>query len=199
MVRVVIFFCAVSWATGFILDGFGDISNCDHHDHDAHHDSCPFYTHITEICGSDGVTYKDYCAFMKVKCASKHNQIHVAGLRACHNSHTTHNQQSAHVTSPEPSASTSMPQSKEPMTSTVMFKTTTKQAVTSTVLPVTSTSGASAENVLDFLCIELSREDCVPELSEVCGSDGFTYRNYCEFQKARCMHRQLKMEHSGYC
>ncbi|XP_046559548.1 serine protease inhibitor dipetalogastin-like [Haliotis rubra] len=203
MFRGLIFLCALSWASSFIAnDVFKDLHDCDNYDQkDSHDDHCPFYTHRTQVCGSDGVTYKDFCAFMRVRCASEHNQIHMAARHAC-DSTTIQNQHSVHVTS-TPDAmtktmptSTAMPKTKEPTTATVI---STQQPVTSTLMPVTSTNGVSVENILDFLCIELSREDCVPELNQVCGSDGFTYRNYCEFQKARCMHRKLKMEQSGSC
>ncbi|XP_067670698.1 serine protease inhibitor dipetalogastin-like [Haliotis asinina] len=198
--RGLIFLCAVPWACSFILhDLFKDAGDCDHYDDSD--DKCPFLTHVTHVCGSDGVTYKDYCAFMRVRCASKHNQIHLVALHSCY-SPTSQKPHAATVTStpqvttkPTPT-STAMPKTKEPTTVTV---TSTPKPVTSTLIPATSTNGVSVENVLDFLCIELSREECVPELNLVCGSDGFTYRNYCEFQKARCMHRKLEMLHNGSC
>ncbi|XP_060555154.1 follistatin-like isoform X3 [Ruditapes philippinarum] len=53
--------------------------------------------------------------------------------------------------------------------------------------------------VLDFFCTTLSHQQCGPEIQEVCATDGRTYLNYCEYDKARCTHRNLKVKDFGPC
>ncbi|XP_045209817.1 ovomucoid-like [Mercenaria mercenaria] len=53
--------------------------------------------------------------------------------------------------------------------------------------------------VLDFFCTALSKENCGPEIQEVCATDNWTYRNYCEYDKAKCTHRNLKIKNFGPC
>ncbi|XP_060571721.1 agrin-like [Ruditapes philippinarum] len=57
-----------------------------------------------------------------------------------------------------------------------------------------------SEIVLDFQCVLLSHRDCQPAYNEkLCGTDGRTYRNFCEYEKARCTHRDLHVAKFGDC
>ncbi|KAK6192454.1 hypothetical protein SNE40_003918 [Patella caerulea] len=53
--------------------------------------------------------------------------------------------------------------------------------------------------VLDYLCVELSHEECPTTVDEVCASDNVTYQNLCEFEKQRCTHRSLHVKSNGAC
>ncbi|KAL4239075.1 hypothetical protein ACF0H5_003778 [Mactra antiquata] len=69
--------------------------------------------------------------------------------------------------------------------------------VSTTPAPGGGTDGGEA--VLDFFCTSLSHRDCGTEKNEVCGSDNWTYLNYCEYDKARCTHRNLHVKNFGPC
>merc|ERR1711909_149124 len=54
--------------------------------------------------------------------------------------------------------------------------------------------------ILDFQCAALSHRDCVNAFNEkICGTDGRTYANFCEYEKSRCTHRNLHVAHLGDC
>ncbi|XP_045209792.1 agrin-like [Mercenaria mercenaria] len=52
---------------------------------------------------------------------------------------------------------------------------------------------AGAEVVFDFMCTSLSHISCTPGGSKVCASNGRIYENYCEYEKAKCTHRELNV------
>ncbi|KAH3885169.1 agrin-like [Dreissena polymorpha] len=57
-----------------------------------------------------------------------------------------------------------------------------------------------SELVLDFQCAVLGHRGCEPAINEkICGTDGITYQNFCEYEKARCMHRELHVAKLGDC
>ncbi|KAH3884792.1 follistatin-like isoform X2 [Dreissena polymorpha] len=56
-----------------------------------------------------------------------------------------------------------------------------------------------AELVLDFMCTSLSHMNCPVEEAKVCASNGRTYRNYCEYEKAKCTHRDISVVSYGDC
>ncbi|KAL3856216.1 hypothetical protein ACJMK2_010993 [Sinanodonta woodiana] len=60
-------------------------------------------------------------------------------------------------------------------------------------------SVAGSEAVLDFFCLELFHIDCPATVDRICGSNGRTYLNFCEYEKARCTHRDLHVLHYGPC
>ncbi|XP_052801414.1 agrin-like [Mya arenaria] len=61
-------------------------------------------------------------------------------------------------------------------------------------------SGVDGETaVLDFFCTALSHRDCPTDVKQVCGSDNWTYVNYCEYDKQRCTHRDLHIQNFGAC
>ncbi|KAK7088751.1 hypothetical protein V1264_022634 [Littorina saxatilis] len=45
--------------------------------------------------------------------------------------------------------------------------------------------------VLDYFCRELSHHPCTFPTRHICASDGRTYNNLCEYQKARCVFREI--------
>ncbi|XP_041379000.1 agrin-like isoform X2 [Gigantopelta aegis] len=53
--------------------------------------------------------------------------------------------------------------------------------------------------IQDFFCLELAHENCPGGVEKICGTDGFTYLNMCEYEKARCMHRELHVRKFGEC
>ncbi|XP_050409335.1 follistatin-related protein 3 [Patella vulgata] len=53
--------------------------------------------------------------------------------------------------------------------------------------------------VLDYLCVQLSHQECPTTVDEVCASDNVTYQNLCEFEKQRCTHRTLHIKSQGAC
>ncbi|KAH3885568.1 agrin-like [Dreissena polymorpha] len=63
--------------------------------------------------------------------------------------------------------------------------------------PASGVNGNQA--VLDFFCTALSHQNCPTETNQVCGSDNWTYQNYCEFDKERCTHRDLQVLYFGPC
>ncbi|KAK6172747.1 hypothetical protein SNE40_016344 [Patella caerulea] len=52
---------------------------------------------------------------------------------------------------------------------------------------------------LDYLCIQLSHEECPTTIDEVCATDDVTYQNMCEYEKQRCTHRNLHVKTTGVC
>merc|ERR1712179_437509 len=58
---------------------------------------------------------------------------------------------------------------------------------------------AGAEVVFDFLCSSLSHTTCPLEESKVCATDGRTYSNHCEYEKAKCTHRDLEVVSYSEC
>ncbi|XP_033748671.1 tomoregulin-2-like [Pecten maximus] len=119
-------------------------------------------------CGTDGVTYRNRCDFSKAHCANK--DIHVYAYDSC-----------ANVTLPGGSPSTAAPGGGGGVVSTV--------APPVTIAPTPAIHGSEA--VLDFICLEISHEKCGMEVEQICASDFRTYENACEFQKAKCTHREL--------
>lgn len=53
--------------------------------------------------------------------------------------------------------------------------------------------------LLDFFCLELMHETCPNDTEKVCGTDGVTYANFCEYEKQRCGHRTLQVKNFGDC
>ncbi|XP_067670700.1 follistatin-like [Haliotis asinina] len=119
--------------------------------------SCSFINYINcekrqehEECGTDGVTYRNLCAFTKTRCNGK--KIDIAFRGKCDNR------------------------------------------------PTTGGQGITGEEaVLDFFCVELSHEKCPNETETLCGSDGKTYANACEYEKTKCTHRDLHIAAFGAC
>ncbi|XP_076452650.1 tomoregulin-2-like isoform X4 [Babylonia areolata] len=53
--------------------------------------------------------------------------------------------------------------------------------------------------VLDFFCLELAHHPCNYPDRPLCASDGRTYSNLCQFQKARCVFREIDFVEFGAC
>ncbi|VDI16397.1 Hypothetical predicted protein [Mytilus galloprovincialis] len=52
----------------------------------------------------------------------------------------------------------------------------------------------------DIVCLDLFHHNCLLERSfQLCGSNKATYINLCEFDKARCTHRNLHVVKYGPC
>ncbi|XP_053375643.1 uncharacterized protein LOC128547324 isoform X2 [Mercenaria mercenaria] len=59
--------------------------------------------------------------------------------------------------------------------------------------PTTTPSPVHGSQVaLDIFCLDLIYIKCPAGGSQICGSDGTFYDNICEFDKARCFHRDLQ-------
>jgi len=73
--------------------------------------------------------------------------------------------------------------------------------VSTTVSPggTTVSSVLGQEAVLDFFCTQLSHRECDTDMDMICATDGFTYFNYCEYDKHRCTHRDVHVDHFGPC
>ncbi|XP_045173512.1 four-domain proteases inhibitor-like [Mercenaria mercenaria] len=54
--------------------------------------------------------------------------------------------------------------------------------------------------ILDFQCTLLSHRECeFAYYEKICGTDGRTYPTFCEYEKARCTHRDLHVAKFGDC
>ncbi|XP_060571729.1 agrin-like [Ruditapes philippinarum] len=58
-----------------------------------------------------------------------------------------------------------------------------------------------SELAYEIECVRLMHINCGPQdPNEVCcGSDGYTYDNFCEFSKGKCTHRDLHIRSLGAC
>ncbi|XP_071093233.1 follistatin-like [Haliotis cracherodii] len=144
MLRAIVIAALVAVCSSQLGDLFGSFAcrryqyrNCD-------------YEREHQECGTDGVTYRNLCAFTKVRCGGK--KIDIAFRGSCDKR------------------------------------------------PTTGGAGVSGEEaVLDYFCIELSHEKCPNETETLCGSDGKTYANLCEYEKTKCTHRDLHVADFGAC
>ncbi|XP_046559844.1 follistatin-like [Haliotis rubra] len=106
--------------------------------------------HEREECGTDGVTYRNLCAFTKAHCHGK--DIDIAFRGKCDDR------------------------------------------------PATGGQGITGEEaVLDYFCVELSHQSCPNDTETLCGTDGKTYANVCEYEKSKCTHRDLHVADFGAC
>ncbi|XP_052800616.1 agrin-like [Mya arenaria] len=64
-------------------------------------------------------------------------------------------------------------------------------ATTTTAQPTTLKPIDGGQVALDIFCLDLIYINCPAGGVQVCGSDGTFYVNICEFDKARCFHRDL--------
>ncbi|XP_069135440.1 tomoregulin-2-like [Argopecten irradians] len=120
-------------------------------------------------CGTDGKTYRNRCDFSKAHCANK--DLHVYAYAACEN-----------ITLPGGSPSTQAPGGGV---------VTTSAPASGTVATNSPPTIHGSEAVLDFICVEISHDKCGTEQEFICASDFKTYDNACEYQKAKCTHREL--------
>ncbi|XP_045171155.1 serine protease inhibitor dipetalogastin-like isoform X2 [Mercenaria mercenaria] len=63
----------------------------------------------------------------------------------------------------------------------------------------TATPVPGNEVIVDFFCTSLSKTNCPTEIEKVCATDGRTYNNYCEYEKAKCTHRDIGVASYGDC
>ncbi|XP_046559778.1 agrin-like [Haliotis rubra] len=108
-------------------------------------------------------------------------------------------------------STTSLPMTSQETTQTTQGSTTslpmtskeTTQTTQESTTPLPSTSGSTMPvmtlSPLDIICRAIMNFDCPITPEPVCGSDGKTYPNECEFEKAKCTHRHLHVASFGPC
>ncbi|XP_067670697.1 uncharacterized protein [Haliotis asinina] len=106
-----------------------------------------------------------------------------------------------------PLPTTTVPTTSKETTQTTQESTTPLPTTTlpTTPLPTTTlpTTGSTVPvmtlSPLDIICRAIMHFNCPSTPEPVCGSDGKTYPNECEFEKARCTHRHLHVASFGPC
>lgn len=130
--------------------------NDNHHRHDNNNDN-DRHSHNNhngdryrnkEICGSDGVTYKNRCFFAKAQC-KKNIVMHHEG--------------------PCRTIVTDLPQQTTPKV-----------------------------QIPDDFCKNLIGQPC-HGVNPICGTNGQSYDNECEFEKAKCLDGNVHVKHLGIC
>ncbi|XP_069136119.1 thrombin inhibitor rhodniin-like [Argopecten irradians] len=53
--------------------------------------------------------------------------------------------------------------------------------------------------LLQFMCDDITGHRCDENFDAVCGSNGVSYFNECEYEQTRCMHPDLTLAHRGPC
>ncbi|XP_060064905.1 four-domain proteases inhibitor-like [Ylistrum balloti] len=53
--------------------------------------------------------------------------------------------------------------------------------------------------LLHFMCEDMGTHRCAEDYDPVCGSNGVTYMNECEYEQVRCMHNSLTIASRGPC
>ncbi|XP_033747842.1 ovoinhibitor-like [Pecten maximus] len=53
--------------------------------------------------------------------------------------------------------------------------------------------------LLQFMCADITGHRCEEDYDPVCGSNGVTYMNECEYEQVRCMHNSLTIVSRGPC
>ncbi|XP_046330535.2 agrin-like isoform X1 [Haliotis rufescens] len=97
-------------------------------------------------------------------------------------------------------STTPLPVTSRPTTQ----ESTTQLPVTSQPTPQESTTQGPTGPVLtvsalDIICRAIMHFNCPSTPEPICGSDGKTYPNECEFEKAKCTHRNLHAASFGPC
>ncbi|KAL8577476.1 hypothetical protein ACOMHN_021928 [Nucella lapillus] len=125
------------------------------------------YFHDDPHCGTDKRTYQNMCEFSKAHCELR--DLHISHGGACVRTTTT---------------------------------TTTTSTTTITTITSSSSSGSAGssraserpggeDTVYRFFCLRLAHQQCGADLTVLCGSNGVTYTNLCQFEKARCEDQSL--------
>ncbi|XP_045173161.1 tomoregulin-2-like [Mercenaria mercenaria] len=130
------------------------------------------------ICASNGQDYSNRCYLAKAQCAD--STLRTVSEGTCASSGIT------------------KPPSNAPIVTSgaVVTAGATKPAgPTTTREPVF----VNHNQLLDFFCLELMHETCPTDTEKVCGTDGVTYANFCEYEKQRCGHRDLQVKNFGDC
>merc|ERR1712150_168602 len=96
---------------------------------------------ITNVCGTNGVTYRNACTLSKAFCKDG----------------TTHKAHDGSCTAP----------------------------------PTTPVPVLGSEIALNIFCLDLNYVNCPTTGVKLCATDGNFYPNMCEFDKARCYHRDM--------
>lgn len=136
------------------------------------------------VCGNDGNEYADHCYFAHARCEFLHSGhvLNVAHVGPCHELTTTTSTMTTTVGSSLP-----------PVTDDHTL------VSVGTAMPVTTTKDPIYGIIQNVFCQNTDGFVCNQELDAKCGSDGYWYRNSCEFSKEKCTTTDLVMMDESFC
>ncbi|XP_060600188.1 salivary glue protein Sgs-3-like [Ruditapes philippinarum] len=155
------------------------------------------------VCGTDGITYANRCLLAKAQCLDKILRTRDDG--PCKNSEvavTKTATTSRYTTSTTRPTTSFLPLTTRP-TTTVRPSTTrpTTTVRSSTTRPTTTstTPAKPTSDPLSVICDTMTGVHCVNDIEPICGSNGRTYINACEFHIEVCKQHDLTIKHTGFC
>ncbi|XP_052804312.1 four-domain proteases inhibitor-like [Mya arenaria] len=135
------------------------------------------------VCGSDRVTYSNFCEYSHARCAD-HSMV-LSNLGPCFTS-----------TAPAPTTTTVMDRTT-PNVVTAKPTTAANTMPASTTPMVTTTT--TPDPLLVAFCQSKNSITCPQNLEPICGSDTKFYLNQCEFSKAYCENNSLTSKDISFC
>ncbi|XP_063416867.1 uncharacterized protein LOC134699106 [Mytilus trossulus] len=131
-----------------------------------------------EVCGTNGISYHNFCYYAQAKCNYTGLDIHNVG--PCLDDTKT----------------TAADLSGSPTINISNHQSTTKNPVTTTKAPA-----ADQDPIQHLFCTGVSAGTiaCPDELDPYCGTDGIFYLNNCCFAKAKCLEDSLSKQPLDQC
>ncbi|KAL4228738.1 hypothetical protein ACF0H5_011781 [Mactra antiquata] len=143
------------------------------------------------VCGTDGVTYNNFCYYSKARCNDKN--LSIGSVGACGVATTA-----APVVTTA-SATMMSTGTGAPVTGGVTNAASTTQAPVVTQPMSTMAGTTTPDAILAAFCQNKNSIQCGTDLAPICGSDKQFYLNKCEYSKAYCDDNSLTSKDISFC